>query len=190
LTDPSPPENWPQLALVAALSVHDAIVELASKLKPRLSIKWPNDLLVDQAKFAGVLIEGEAGEAGAVAIGIGVNCTSHPSETDFPATDLAHAGAEIPREVLFAELSAKLVGRLAQWNRGEHFATIRTDWLARAAGLGGRVRLRLPDREVVGQFETIDDGGRLLLLISDDARQSFAAGDIVQLLPTDQFSEP
>jgi BirA family biotin operon repressor/biotin-[acetyl-CoA-carboxylase] ligase len=190
LTDAAPPENWPQLALVAALSVHDAVVELASEVRPRLSIKWPNDLLVDRAKFAGILIEGEPGSSSAVAIGIGVNCKSHPSDVDFPAADLAHAGAEIPPEVLFAELSAKMLGRLAQWNRGDHFATIRTDWLARAAGLGGLVRLRLPDREVVGRFETIDEGGRLLLLISDETRQSFAAGDIVQILPMDQISEP
>src|SRR5438552_86978 len=70
LTDPAPAEHWPELAFVAALAVHDAVAELAAALKPRLAIKWPNDLLLAGQKFAGVLLEGEA--TGAVAVGIGV----------------------------------------------------------------------------------------------------------------------
>src|SRR5437667_6278008 len=64
LTDPAPPEHWPELAFVAALAIHDAVVELAPELKPQLAIKWPNDLLLDGAKFSGILIEGEGGEEG------------------------------------------------------------------------------------------------------------------------------
>ena len=80
LTEPGPAEHWPQLAFVAALAVHDAIVEVAPEIRPLLELKWPNDLLLSGAKFAGILIEGEGGEeGGAVAIGIGVNCTAHPA---------------------------------------------------------------------------------------------------------------
>src|SRR5262245_15518481 len=92
LTAAGPPEHRPQLSLVAALALHDALVEIAASLKPRIAIKWPNDLLLDEAKFAGILVEGEGGEDGAVAIGIGVNCASHPAKTEYPATDLASAG--------------------------------------------------------------------------------------------------
>jgi BirA family transcriptional regulator, biotin operon repressor / biotin---[acetyl-CoA-carboxylase] ligase len=146
--------------------------------------KWPNDLLLDGAKFSGILIEGEGGEeGGAVAVGIGVNCANHPADTDFPATDLAAAGAQVSPEDLFAVLSVKMVGRIAQWNQGEHFATIRTDWLSRAAGLGAAIRVRLPDRELAGQFETVDDTGRLVLLLPDGSHEEIAAGDVVQLAP-------
>ena len=131
-----PPEHWPELAFVAALAVHDAVAEVAPALRPQLFIKWPNDLLLDGKKFAGILIEGEGGEQGAVVVGIGVNCVSHPADTDYPATDLAAAGAAVTAEALFTTLSAKMLGRLAQWNGGEHFSTIRADWLARAAGRG------------------------------------------------------
>jgi BirA family transcriptional regulator, biotin operon repressor / biotin---[acetyl-CoA-carboxylase] ligase len=187
LTDPSPPEHWPELAFVTALAIHDAVTEVAPALKPQLAIKWPNDLLLKTAKFAGILIEGEGGEeAGAVAVGIGVNCVSHPSDTDFPATDLAAAGAEVSPEALFGALSVKMLGRIAQWNQGEHFATIRTDWLSRAAGLGAVIRVRLADREIVGRFETIDDAGRLVLLLGEGQHEAVAAGDVVELAVSGQ----
>ncbi len=140
LTDAAPPEHWPELAFVAALAIHDAVAEVAPALRQQLFIKWPNDLLLAGKKFSGILIEGEAGERGAVVVGIGVNCVSHPADTDYPATDLAAAGAEVTAESLFTMLSAKMLGRLAQWNAGEHFSTIRADWLARAAGRGELLR--------------------------------------------------
>src|SRR6516164_7360605 len=70
LTDPAPPEHWPELAFVAALAAHDAVAEIVPNLKPQLAIKWPNDLLLNNAKFGGILIEGESAEIGAVAVGI------------------------------------------------------------------------------------------------------------------------
>jgi BirA family biotin operon repressor/biotin-[acetyl-CoA-carboxylase] ligase len=183
LTDAAQPEHWPELAFVAALAIHDAVAEVAPGLRQQLFIKWPNDLLVAGKKFSGILIEGEAGERSAVVVGIGVNCVSHPAETDYPATDLAAAGAEVTAESLFTMLSAKMLGRLAQWNAGEHFSTIRADWLARAAGRGERLRLRLAeDQELVGRFEDVDDAGRLVLSLPDGGRKTIAAGDVVQMM--------
>src|SRR5262245_37759459 len=57
LTDPAPPDRCPELAFVAALAVHDSVSEAAAPLKPSLAIKWPNDLLLGDAKLAGILIE-------------------------------------------------------------------------------------------------------------------------------------
>jgi BirA family biotin operon repressor/biotin-[acetyl-CoA-carboxylase] ligase len=179
LTDRAPPEHWPELSFVAALALHDAVVELAGTLKPRLAIKWPNDLLLAGEKFAGILIEGEGGHDGAVAVGIGVNCASHPADTDQPATDLAAGGAQVSPQELFGALSAKMLGRLAQWNAGEGFATVRADWLARAAGVGEDIRVRLADREVSGRFEALDEAGSLVLRRADGKRETIAAGDVV-----------
>ncbi len=183
LTDAALPEHWPELAFVAALAIHDAVAEVAPGLRQQLFIKWPNDLLVVGNKFSGILIEGEGGERSAVVVGIGVNCVSHPPETDYPATDLAAAGAEVTAESLFAMLSAKMLGRLAQWHAGEHFSTIRADWLARAAGRGEMLRLRLAeDQELVGRFDDVDDAGRLVLSLPDGGRKTIAAGDVVQMI--------
>jgi BirA family biotin operon repressor/biotin-[acetyl-CoA-carboxylase] ligase len=180
LTDPAPTEHWPELSFVAALAIHDAVAEVAPAVKPQLAIKWPNDLLLGGKKFAGILVEGEGNdEAGAVAVGVGVNCASHPADTDFPATDLAAAGADVAPATLFAALTAKMMGRLAQWNEGEHFSTIRADWLARAAGVGDTIRVRMADRELVGRFETLDDMGHLILTMPEGGRQTIAAGDVM-----------
>jgi BirA family transcriptional regulator, biotin operon repressor / biotin---[acetyl-CoA-carboxylase] ligase len=182
LSAPGPAEHWPELSFVAALAIHDAVVEVAAALAPRLAIKWPNDLLLAGAKFAGILIEAEGGGGdGAVAVGIGVNCASHPAATDHPATDLAAAGAPRSPEALFGALAVKMLGRLAQWNGGTGFAAIRADWLARAAGLGEEVRVRLSDREIVGRFEALDHGGALVLRLPDGGVMTVAAGDVFVL---------
>ena len=73
LGDPGPAAVAPQLSFVAALAVHDAIVAAAGQHALSLMLKWPNDVLCNDAKLAGILIEGE-GRPLAVAIGIGVNC--------------------------------------------------------------------------------------------------------------------
>jgi BirA family biotin operon repressor/biotin-[acetyl-CoA-carboxylase] ligase len=175
LTDPAPPERCPELSFVAALALHDAIGGRIPGLASRLVLKWPNDLLVDRNKFAGILVEGEGA---AVALGLGVNCVHHPDRTDYPATDLATAGVRTSPESLFAPLSAAMTARLAQWNRGTGFAAIRADWLARAAGLGKPIRVKSGDGELAGQFETVDDSGRLVLRLADGTMQTVAAGDV------------
>jgi BirA family biotin operon repressor/biotin-[acetyl-CoA-carboxylase] ligase len=178
LTAPGPVERWPQLSFVAALAIHDAVVAVADDLTPRLAIKWPNDLLLDGAKFAGILVEGQGGSdaSNAVAVGIGVNCASHPADATYPATDLAEAA--LSPDALLGALSLTMLTRLLQWNAGEGFSTIRADWLARAAGLGEDVRVRLPDREITGRFEALDEAGGLRLRLPDGAVTTIAAGDV------------
>jgi BirA family biotin operon repressor/biotin-[acetyl-CoA-carboxylase] ligase len=96
-------------------------------------------------------------------VGVGVNCASHPSNTAYPAVDLAAAEAVVTPEALLVSLSATMQDRLKQWNRGQGFAAVRADWLKRAAGLGEALQVRLPEREVSGRFQGLDDTGRLLL---------------------------
>jgi BirA family biotin operon repressor/biotin-[acetyl-CoA-carboxylase] ligase len=189
LTEAAPPEHVAELSFVAALAIHDAVAEVAPNLKPAVAIKWPNDLLVGGKKFAGILIESEGKESEAAAVGIGVNCVSHPPDADFPATDLKAAGADVSPAALFAALSAKMLGRLAQWNKGEHFSTIRADWLARAGGVGGPVRVRVGEEELAGTFETIDDAGRLVLATRDGSKKTVAAGDVTALRSFDPASK-
>jgi BirA family transcriptional regulator, biotin operon repressor / biotin---[acetyl-CoA-carboxylase] ligase len=179
LTDPAPPECAPELSFVTALALHDAIVERAPALRPVLALKWPNDILCGGAKLAGILIEGErAAAALAVAIGIGVNCQNHPAQTAYPATDLKAAGAAVAAADLFATLSATMPQRLGQWRRGAGFGDIRTAWIARGAGIGGDMRVKLPDREIFGRGEGLDERGRLLLRLHDGSMQAIVAGEV------------
>jgi BirA family transcriptional regulator, biotin operon repressor / biotin---[acetyl-CoA-carboxylase] ligase len=178
LTGRTDAEHWPELSFVAALAVHDAIVDLAAHLEPLLKIKWPNDLLLGGRKFAGILIEGESGGSRAVAVGIGVNCANHPADTDHPATDLAAAAAPISPAALFDALADKMTARIVQWHDGQGFAAIRADWLARASGVGEDVRVRLADCEISGRFEAIDAAGGLVLRLPDGNGTTIAAGDV------------
>jgi BirA family biotin operon repressor/biotin-[acetyl-CoA-carboxylase] ligase len=180
LAEPSPKEAAPQLSFVAALALHDAVAQCAPQLGPMLTLKWPNDLLLGGAKLAGILIEGESEPEFSVAIGIGVNCAHHPDDTRYPATDLAAAGALVSPDALFAALSGAFALRLAQWQRGSGFAGIRADWLKRAAGLGESIRVRLPERELSGRFDGLDDGGHLLLL-GEGGRITVTAGEVFGL---------
>jgi BirA family biotin operon repressor/biotin-[acetyl-CoA-carboxylase] ligase len=188
LCDPAAPENAPQLSFVAALAVHDAIVDCAAALREKLALKWPNDILCGGAKLAGILIEGETiATRLAVALGIGVNCMHHPLDTAYPATDLATAGAAVAAEDLFFALSGAMARRLARWQRGEGFQSIRADWLERAAGIGGEMRVRLPkNREFVGRAEALDDRGQLLLRLADGTLQTITAGDVFPVAASGQ----
>jgi BirA family biotin operon repressor/biotin-[acetyl-CoA-carboxylase] ligase len=163
LTQPSSPAVAPQLSFVAALAGHDAITSCAPQLGPDLKVKWPNDLLVGGAKVAGILIEGESERTFAVAIGMGVNCASHPDNTGYPAADLAGLGALVVPDSLLEEVARAMQKRLTQWKAGLGFSATRTDWLKRAAGLGETLQVRLRERELSGRFQGLDDAGRLLL---------------------------
>jgi BirA family biotin operon repressor/biotin-[acetyl-CoA-carboxylase] ligase len=179
LTRPSPAGAVAQLSFVAALAVHDALADLAVPLRPRLTLKWPNDVLCDGRKLCGILLEGEG--LGAVAIGIGINCAHHPRDTAYPATDLAASGALVTPDAALQALSGTMLTRLAQWNQGTGFAATRIDWLKRAEGLGQPLQARLHDRDLTGVFETVDEAGHLVLRRPDGRHDTIAAGDVFPL---------
>jgi BirA family biotin operon repressor/biotin-[acetyl-CoA-carboxylase] ligase len=166
-----------QLSFVAAL----AAAQTASHFAPSaaVSVKWPNDVLADGKKLAGLLLEGEPGW---LAIGIGINLASFPEGPEFPSTSLLESGlAQLgiappsPEDTLTV-----LAARFAHWYdawMNDGFDTIRDAWLARAAGLGGPIRARLPNETREGVFEGIDRTGALLL--NEQGRlRAIAAGEV------------
>lgn len=178
LAEPAPVMQVAQCSFVAALAVHDAVCDTAPALAARLSLKWPNDVLCDGRKLAGILIEGEGAKPLMVAIGIGINCQRHPRDAIYPATDLSVLGAEVTAAEAFAALSRRMAERLALWNGGTCFADIRGAWLAHGPMPGAALRVRLTDGDVTGFFNTIDDEGNLVLTEADGGRRSITAGDV------------
>ncbi len=176
-----PPGRAGELAFVAGLGVFDAIAELAPPIASRLALKWPNDVLLGGAKLAGILIEAERGWA---VIGVGINCAHHPNETTQVATDLTSAGAPLPVETVFAHLSKTMLVRLRQWADGGGFPTVRSDWLIRAAGIGKDICVRLPSKELAGQFEGLDETGHLLLRLPDGKIRAVSSGEVFALAET------
>lgn len=182
LTDAAPPAHLPELCFVVALAVRDAVSSVALELSSKLQLKWPNDLLLDGSKLAGILIEAESvGGKTVTAVGIGVNCVHHPTALAYPATSLAARGVTVALATLMAELSRAMEARLAQWNRGTGFAAIRAEWLSHAAGVGGDIKVRMVDRDLSGTFETLDQAGRLILRLPDGALQAITAGEVFPL---------
>lgn len=170
-------------AVAPGISLRLALDE-AGEGRDRVRLKWPNDVLVDGAKVAGILLEaatrpGDPREGGsAVVIGIGVNVRHAPVGLPYPATALAAAEPEVTAEALFAALSDAWVEQAGLWDGGRGFAAIRETWLARAAGLGGPIAVRLGTDVFRGTFETIDADGRLVVRAPDGHARTITAGEV------------
>lgn len=167
-----------QLGFVAALGLSDAIAELAPAIAVRC--KWPNDLLVDDKKIAGILLETEMVSGDApdfVVLGVGANLASSPRDTPYPATSLAEEGApDIRPRLMVVSFIRHFARWLALW-QDEGFLPIRTAWLSRAAGLGEAIQVRLERATLDGRFLDLDADGALLLGTPNGERR-VAAGEV------------
>ena len=147
---------------------------LNAKSSAGTSLKWPNDLLIDGEKAAGILLE-RADDA--VVVGIGVNLAHHPT-LDRAVTSLAaHASVVAPET--FAETLAESFARwLARW-RGEGLAPIRRRWLDRAHPLGTALTVRQSHGDAVdGLFDGLDADGALILRLASGERRVIHAADV------------
>jgi BirA family biotin operon repressor/biotin-[acetyl-CoA-carboxylase] ligase len=152
-----PAQRAAELGFAAALAVAD-IVPAGREVR----VKWPNDVLVDGGKIAGILLEsaiGQTGQVQHVVAGIGVNVGFAPQlpEMRYPGSAL---GGSV--EAALEELAAALAARLAEWRR-EGFETVRAAWLAKAGPLGTEVDVKLGEGLVRGRFAGLDREGALLL---------------------------
>jgi BirA family transcriptional regulator, biotin operon repressor / biotin---[acetyl-CoA-carboxylase] ligase len=165
------PAQCAQLSFVAALAVCDMLARQAPQAV--FALKWPNDVLAEGRKIAGILLESESGW---LAAGIGINLASHPD--DLPAISLAALGGKVlePRDAL-----GHLAGAFAKWYErwlAEGFAPVREAWLARAFGLGSRLRARLPHEEIEGVFLGLNETGALLLGLPGGSSRAITAGEV------------
>ena len=179
LVEAAPPALSPQLAFVGAVALFDAVVAVLP-VDRRLCIKWPNDLLVDGAKVAGILVEGTRLPNGraALVIGFGVNCGSHPDGLPYRTIDLGvAAGRPVEPQALLAGLSETMLDALASWQGGPGFDDVRRRWLARATPLGTALTVSGRDARMAGIFAGIDPEGRLLLR-TETGEQTIDVGDV------------
>jgi BirA family biotin operon repressor/biotin-[acetyl-CoA-carboxylase] ligase len=184
LTDAAPAGAVSGICFVAALALHDALLDVAHGLAPaQIKLKWPNDVLLDGKKIAGILVEGISLADGGMATvaGFGINCRNHPENAAYAATSLAAAGSVVEPHALLTALAGRMSRRLNEWRRGDGFSSIRAAWLARASGVGGPIEVRLPDRTIAGTFEAVDPGGALVLKHGNGMRETIAAGDVFPL---------
>ncbi|MEC3911339.1 biotin--[acetyl-CoA-carboxylase] ligase [Sphingobium sp. CR2-8] len=162
------------LALVAANAVHALIAPLCDG---QARIKWPNDILVDGAKIAGILLE-RAGDA--IIVGIGINVSYHPMGLDRPVTSLAEQGAAYAQAAILYDRLAQIFGHWLSIWRAQGLDPVRTHWLLNAHPTGTTMRVMLPDGGMVeGMFDTLDRQGMLILRLANGQSHAIHAGDII-----------
>lgn len=164
------PEGTAAQAALRSFAAANAVYEaLALKVdRDRLWLKWPNDVLLDGGKVAGILLEsvGTARALNWLAIGIGVNLIEAPSglaPTEFPPVGLEQVGGDHADPDEFLSLLASNMATQEKLFGEFGFAPIRRHWLRRAARLGEPIKARTARDDITGIFETIDEAGQLVL---------------------------
>lgn len=170
------PQRAAELSFVTALAVGEAVDGLVAGA-PKL--KWPNDVLVDGAKVAGILLESESdidGSVAWVAVGMGMNVRHHPEGMDYPTTSLMALGADVEPDAVMAAYARAFDRWYRRW-QDYGFAPVRAAWMNAAQGLGGPVTVRLHDRTLQGHLVDLDAEGALLVETAEGVTK-VTAGDV------------
>jgi len=171
-----------QLALVAGVAAVDAI-RGAGALGPgaRLRLKWPNDILIGEAKAGGILVESSVQGHGARAVavvGVGVNLASAPGGLGCGATNLAVHGLVLSPHEALCFLAGTMRDWIKIWNDSAGFARVRDAWLARAGSVGERLTVQAAGGPVTGRFSGLDADGALVIVGADGQERRFTFGDV------------
>lgn len=173
LRPPCLAEQAGQLAFVAALAAAGGLEPFAAGR--RKTLKWPNDVLLEGRKCAGILLETGLADNRLeyVAVGIGVNVAASPEGRAGLGQDGNAPQIEAVRDRILAELARYY----SLWLE-KGFAEIRPLWLKQAEGLSGPVTARLPDAELSGTFEGLDESGALILADGKGLKRLIRAGEV------------
>ena len=178
-----PPAVQALRSFVASLALFDTFVMLTGQ-DASFSLKWPNDVLLKGHKVAGILLETQKNKLGqdVLLIGIGVNLLRAPEITDLeecataPVALFSETGLKIAPED-FLETLMTSYARFEAMFQTEGFATIRQSWTKRASHIGEQITARLPDREITGLFDRIDEKGHLVIQTAS-GKHSVAAAEV------------
>ena len=169
-----------QLSFVAGLALGEALGSVAPPMI-EVTYKWPNDLLVNGRKAAGILLESRGypdGTLECLILGVGANLEHFPEDTQFPATSLHFEGAtDVDAVALLEAFGRHFMSWANRW-LDDGFAPVRRAWLQHAHGLGEEIEVRLPRETLTGTFKDLDERGVLLLDLPGGARREISAGDV------------
>lgn len=188
LQNPAPPARLAEMCFLMVLAADEALCHLYPALANRLQFKWPNDLMLDQAKLAGMLMETETmGTTTNVVLGMGMNVSEAPKLPDRETIALADVVSGITaRDVETAWLHA-LSARLETWSK-KGATDWHQDWLAKAAGLQQPVQMVVGTQTRTGIFNGIDQNGALLLQ-TEQGLQTWHAGEVSLVRPQEKGRE-
>lgn len=171
-----------QASFVAALAVADVFDRYVPA--SLVTIKWPNDVLIDGRKASGILIESGTFSTGVLwlAVGCGLNLARAPSDVERPATRIADhlrgdATAAPTSERATADLTEAFAARMDQWD-GQGFAAVVQAWMRRAQGLGLPCTARLGHETIEGVADGLEPDGSLRVVLASGAVRRVSAGDV------------
>lgn len=169
------------LSLVSGLALFNAISDgcQTAELELDLRLKWPNDVLIDEAKVAGILVESSiVGEQVVAIMGFGVNLQSAPDIQGRKTTSLAKQGLELSPKAFLERLDHALYSAIGLWDAGSRFQSIRNEWLSRSFPAGHPMVINATGGRVHGVFEGLDEDGALLIRTSTGKIEQFHFGDV------------
>jgi BirA family biotin operon repressor/biotin-[acetyl-CoA-carboxylase] ligase len=175
-----PPADLQLLPFAVSLAVYQAIAKgLPDDRRAAISLKWPNDVLIDGAKTSGILIEQKTqlGQAPLIAIGIGINVEHAPDIPGRAVTHLAEQGATATPGEVFLALRETLSGTLAQLQRTPQ--AIIPAWTQRATGIGSPISVQMGEETLHGTFDHLATDGALMVRLESGAMRAIRTGDIV-----------
>lgn len=179
---PQPPARAPEVGFVAAVAVRDTVLQLPrhNAAEPQVSCKWPNDVLIEGEKVAGILPELVADDQkrGWIVLGIGINLNAVQLDpAAYPPTALSMHGIDTTPAHVLTVLARALFKWLADW-RAQGFEAIRAAWTDCGPRLGQYVAVGLAEGAVSGEFAGLDEDGALLLE-TRKGRRRIVAGDVL-----------
>jgi BirA family biotin operon repressor/biotin-[acetyl-CoA-carboxylase] ligase len=167
-----PPDRMAEISFLTAVAVAETVEKLLPR-RIRPVLKWPNDVLVADAKISGILIESQDD---AIIVGIGLNVLEAPANAGYKTTTLVANGGiasvDSARDILLDRLGVNL----GLWRAGG-FAPIRDAWMARSYPVGSAIRVNAGGAPLSGAFAGLDQDGALLL-DTPAGRQRILAGDV------------
>ena len=163
------------LSFVAALAVYETVIPMVADPQ-RLQLKWPNDVLLDRAKFCGLLLEREGG---AVVTGIGVNLAAAPEVSGRIVSALGSSAPAPSRNAFAKALAEQFAIELDRW-REYGIEPIFRRWRAAAHPPGTPLTVHQPDGTAIsGTFDSLADDGALILRLPDGTTRAIHAGDVM-----------
>ena len=166
--------NIGAMVFISTLSLWRTIQDLNPVLK--VELKWPNDILVNDKKVSGMLLE--KGEGDYLIIGIGVNLKIAPKLVNmpYPCTSLSDEGIDVERIEFLSNYLKNFNLYYEIWEQ-QGFEPIRTEWLSHAKGLHEEIMVHLDNEDLLGIFESVDEQGSLLLNTGTELKKIYA-GDV------------
>lgn len=170
-----------QLSLVAGVAAFDAIASFGLTASEGLRLKWPNDILIGDAKAGGILVESTslpARQTLTVVIGVGLNLQHHPDIAGRHVTSLSRHGVAVTTGAALDALDAALLHATALWDAAHGFSAVRAAWLARSGPVGQRISVNGADGTITGTFAGLDSDGALIIELQGGESRRCTYGDV------------